>query len=69
MTDSQKDSITHVTITQVFKKGDWVVSEGDEATSYYIIKKGSVMAVKGGVDVRKMVNYFDEIKTPSPSNN
>jgi cGMP-dependent protein kinase 1 len=55
MTDSQKDSITHVTITQVFKKGDWVVSEGDEATSYYIIKKGSVMAVKGGQDVRKMV--------------
>lgn len=25
------------------------------ATCYYIIKKGSVMAVKGTIDVRKMV--------------
>jgi cGMP-dependent protein kinase len=43
-----------VTITQVFKKDQWVVTEGDMATSYYIIKKGCVMAVKGGKDVRKM---------------
>ena len=33
------------------------------ATSYYIIKKGSVMAVKGGKDVRKMViNLFELIR-------
>jgi cGMP-dependent protein kinase len=56
MTDQQKDAIAHVTITNVFpKKGMWVVSEGDIATSYYIIKKGAVMAVKGDKDVRRMV--------------
>lgn len=55
MTDSQKDAITNVAITEIFMKNQWVVHEGDMATSYYIIKKGSVMAMIGGKDVRKMV--------------
>lgn len=38
MTDSQKDAIAHVLITQVFNKGDSIVNQGDQASSYYIIK-------------------------------
>lgn len=42
MTENQKDAITNVLITQVFKRGDNIVNEGDSASSYYIIKKGKV---------------------------
>lgn len=38
MTDSQKDSIASSLILQNFKQGDLVISEGDQAASYYIIK-------------------------------
>jgi len=47
MTSDQKDSIANVLITQVFKKGEVIVSDGDQASSYYIIKKGKVAFFKG----------------------
>ena len=39
MTDSQKDAIASVLISQKFDKGKVIVSQGDQADSYYIIKK------------------------------
>ncbi|KAL4498348.1 hypothetical protein ABPG72_013154 [Tetrahymena utriculariae] len=47
MTTAQKDAITNVLITQVFKKGECIVNEGDMASSYYIIKKGKVEIFQG----------------------
>lgn len=39
MTDSQKDAVTMVLLTQIFKKGQVIINEGDQAASYYIIKE------------------------------
>lgn len=41
MTNSQKDSIAHVLISQKFDKGQPIVNEGDQADSYYIIQEVS----------------------------
>ncbi len=37
-----------------FKSGENIVNEGDMANSYFIIKKGSVVAIKDGMELRKM---------------
>jgi cGMP-dependent protein kinase len=39
MTDTQKDAIAGVIMTQKFRKGDQIITEGDQASSYYIIKE------------------------------
>ena len=54
MTSDQKDSIANVLITQAFKKGEVIVSDGDQASSYYIIKKGKVAFFKGDTQIREM---------------
>ncbi len=60
MTDSQKDSIASSLILQNFKQGDLIISEGDLAASYYIIKnvvahhQGSAECVKDGAVIRKL---------------
>lgn len=38
----------------VFKKGELIVTEGEVATSFFIIKKGSVLVLKGDKEIRKM---------------
>ena len=38
MTNSQKDAIASALITQKFNKGEDIVTEGDQASSYHIIK-------------------------------
>jgi cGMP-dependent protein kinase len=38
MTEGQKDAVTMVLLTQIFKKGQTIINEGDQAASYYIIK-------------------------------
>jgi len=54
-TSTQKDSIAGNLILQRFNKGEAIVNEGDQANSFYIIKSGSVVALKGTKEVRKMV--------------
>ncbi|KAL4488509.1 hypothetical protein ABPG72_013077 [Tetrahymena utriculariae] len=54
MTNEQKDSIANVLITQVFKKGEVIVADGDMASSYYIIKKGKVAIYKDDKMIREM---------------
>lgn len=54
MTDEQKDSIARSLILQKFKPGEPIISEGDQASSYYIIKGGSADCIKEGKSVRKL---------------
>jgi len=39
LTEIQKDSIATVLTQQKFKKGEFVVIEGDPASSFYVIKE------------------------------
>ena len=41
MTTSQKDTIASCLILQNFKDDDLIINEGDQASSYYIIKNVS----------------------------
>nr|CAH69748.1 cGMP-dependent protein kinase 13-3 [Paramecium tetraurelia] len=54
LTEEQRDAISSVLITSVFKKGEIIVSEGDVANSFYIIKKGKVAIIKGEKEVSQM---------------
>lgn len=54
LTDEQKDSIASVLSTQKFKKGEFIVVEGDPASSFYVIKSGEVSVLKGEKEIRKM---------------
>jgi len=38
----------------MYKKGELIVNEGDMANSFFIIKLGSVAAIKGDKELRKM---------------
>lgn len=62
MTIEQKDAIAGVLITQRYSKGQLIVSEGDPASSFYIIKEGTVSVLKGNTEVRKLPkgNSFGE---------
>lgn len=42
LTEQQKDSIATVFTQQKFKKGDFIVHEGDPASSFYVIKDVSL---------------------------
>jgi cGMP-dependent protein kinase len=55
LTIEQKDSIASVLTTQKFKKGEFIVAEGDPASSFYVIKSGEVAVLKGEKEIRKMV--------------
>jgi len=54
MTSDQKDAAASVLISQKFTKGQTIVNEGDPASSFYIIKEGTVQILKGGKELRKM---------------
>lgn len=54
MTSDQKDAIAGVIVTQQFLKGESIVNEGDMASSYFIIKSGTVSIMKAGKELRKM---------------
>ena len=54
MTDTQKDAIAGVLLSQYFKKGQSIISEGDSASSYYLIKEGSAECVQNGNVVRTL---------------
>lgn len=72
MTSEQKDSIASALITQKFNKGENIVNEGDPASSFYIIKEGTVVVLKDGKEIRKMVKgdsfgeqalYYNTVRT------
>lgn len=46
MTLEQKDAIASVLIYQKFHKGEIIVREGDQASSFYFIKSGVLSCVK-----------------------
>lgn len=54
ITKKQKDALTAAMTLQKFKKGDNIVSEGDLASSFYIIKEGEVAVLVGTKEVRRM---------------
>lgn len=39
LTEQQKDSIATVFTMQKFKKGEFIVTEGEPASSFYVIKE------------------------------
>jgi cGMP-dependent protein kinase len=54
MTAEQKDSLASVLFTQKFSPGQNIVSEGDPASSFYIIKDGICQVLKGTTEIRKL---------------
>ncbi|KRX03427.1 Protein kinase-like domain [Pseudocohnilembus persalinus] len=54
LTNEQKDAIAAVLIVQKFYKNQIIVTEGDPASSFYIIKEGTVTVLKGTKEVRKL---------------
>lgn len=54
MTGDQKDRLASVLFTQKFSNGQNIVSEGDPASSFYIIKDGTCQVLKGATEVRKL---------------
>lgn len=54
MTEIQKDAIASVLLLQKFAPGENIVNEGDIAASFYIIKEGNVVIIKGEKEIRKL---------------
>jgi cGMP-dependent protein kinase len=54
MTSDQKDAIASALIKENYPAGKPIVNEGDEASSFYIIKEGTVAIIKAGKEIRKM---------------
>ncbi|EAR92057.2 CGMP-dependent kinase 9-1 (macronuclear) [Tetrahymena thermophila SB210] len=54
LTVEQKNSVAGVLIDQKFQKDQIIVSEDDPASSFYIIKEGSVSVMRGGAEVRTL---------------
>lgn len=54
MTQSQKEAIAGALISQKFNPGENIVNEGDMASSYYIIKEGTVECIKDGKCIREL---------------
>ena len=57
MTEKQKESIAGALVPQVFRKGENIISEGDAASSYYIIYSGTAECVKGGKVLRELKKH------------
>jgi len=55
LTDQQKNAIANVISSQKFKKNEIIVAEGDPASSFYVIKEGTVSVLKGDKEIRKMI--------------
>lgn len=55
MTPEQKNSIANVVLTLSFLPGETIVSEGDNASSFFLIKEGTVAIFKENKEVRKMI--------------
>lgn len=57
MTEEQKDAIASVLIYQKFKKGEIIVRQGDQASSFYFIKSGVLSCINEstGLEVTELV--------------
>jgi cGMP-dependent protein kinase len=62
LTKEQKESIAHNLITQSFETGQVIIHEGDQASSFYLIKSGKVSISKHGTEILEMGpgDYFGE---------
>ncbi|KAM3137532.1 hypothetical protein pb186bvf_010322 [Paramecium bursaria] len=56
LTDDQRAAVSSVLITLNYKSGEIIVNEGDQADSFFIIKKGEVSVTKGTQELRTMVS-------------
>jgi cGMP-dependent protein kinase len=54
LTYDQRSAISSVLFTVQFKKGEIIVTQGEAATSFFIIKKGSVSVIQDEKEIRKM---------------
>ncbi|CAK55705.1 unnamed protein product (macronuclear) [Paramecium tetraurelia] len=54
LTDDQKAAIPSALINLNFKAGEIIVNEGDQADSFFIIKKGEIQISRGGKELRIM---------------
>lgn len=54
MTADQKDAIASVMITLKFHTNENIVVEGEQASSFYILKEGQVSVLKANKEIRKM---------------
>ncbi|CAD8190962.1 unnamed protein product [Paramecium octaurelia] len=54
LTFDQRTAISSVLFTVQFKKGEIIVQQDETATSFFIIKKGSVSVIQNDNEIRKM---------------
>lgn len=54
LSEQQKDSIASALISVRFKGNDTIVSEGDRADSFYLIKEGKVAVWKNDQIIRNL---------------
>ncbi|CAK84769.1 unnamed protein product (macronuclear) [Paramecium tetraurelia] len=54
LTFDQRSAISSVLFTVQFKKGEIIVQQDETATSFFIIKKGSVSVIQNDNEIRKM---------------
>jgi cGMP-dependent protein kinase len=48
LSNDHKDAIAGSVIIQNFTKGQTIINEGDPGSSFYIIKSGEALVLKGG---------------------
>lgn len=56
LTRQQKDQTAGILTEQKFLKGQFIVHENDPASSFYIIKKGTVSITKNGKEIRTLTD-------------
>jgi CRP/FNR family transcriptional regulator, dissimilatory nitrate respiration regulator len=54
----QIDDVTMIVTDQVFKKGEIIFSEGDEATGFYVVVTGRVKIFKLSFDGKEQILHF-----------
>lgn len=62
LTKKQKESLANAMTLETYKSGHRILREGDTGDFMFIIKEGSVIVTKNGVEVRKLIknDYFGE---------
>lgn len=62
LTQKQKDFVASVLIQHVYHNGEKIVIQGDQASSFYIIKDGTVQVFENGTKVATLTNgmYFGQ---------
>ena len=58
LADADLAQLAAITVRRVFKKGDTLFSEGDEATGFYLLVSGSIKLCRMSHDGREKVLHF-----------